>query len=94
MTGPHLKHLASPAVGGGVLTPRSAQLFLRAWLARARTPEEIALSVWEIFQTTHERAARDGKDMITREDNLDALELMARRFVDQTVPLYRALAIL
>jgi SAM-dependent methyltransferase len=94
VTGPHLKHLATPAVGGGVLTTRSAQLFLRAWLAGARTTEAISLSVWEVFQTTNERAVRNGRDMVTREDNLAALEPMARRFVEQTVPLYRALGIL
>lgn len=94
VTGPHLKHMASPVTGGGVLTPRSAQLFMRAWLADARTPDAIALSVWEVFQTTRERAARNGKDMVTRDDNLSALGDMARRFLDQTVHLYRALAIL
>jgi SAM-dependent methyltransferase len=94
VTGPHLKHMASPVTGGGILTPRSAQLFLRAWLAGARTTDEIALSVWEVFQQTNERAVRNGKDMVTRDDNLSALGDMARRFVDQTVPLYRALAIL
>jgi len=94
VTGPHLKHMASPATGGGVLTPRSAQLFLRAWLAGARSSDEIALSVWEVFQQTNERAVRDGKDMVTRQDNLAALGVMAERFLDQTVPLYRALAIL
>jgi len=92
--GPHLKHMASPTVGGGILTPRSAQLFLRAWLAGARTTDEIALSVWEVFETSNERAIRNGQDMVTREDNLSALGDMARRFLDQTVPLYRALAIL
>jgi hypothetical protein len=47
-----------------------------------------------VFQQTNERAVRNGKDMVTRDDNLSALGDMARRFVDQTVPLYRALAIL
>lgn len=94
VTGPHLKHMASPVVGGGVLTPRSAQLFLRAWREGARTPDEIAVSVWEVFQTTNERAARQGREAVGREDNLAALGDMARRFLDQTVPLYRALAIL
>ena len=35
----------------------------------------------------------NGKDMITREDNLAALGAMAERFLDQTLPLYRSLAI-
>ena len=94
VSGPHLNHMASPTVGGGILTPRSAQLFLRAWLDGARTTEAIALSVWAVFERTRERAIRDGQDMVTREDNLAALGHMARRFLDQTVPLYRALAIL
>lgn len=94
VTGPHLKHMASPTAGGGILTPRSAQLFLRAWRAGARTTEEIALSVWAVFETTNERAVRNGEDAVTREDNLAALGAMAQRFIDQTVPLYSALAIL
>ena len=92
--GPHLKHMVSPVVGGGVMTPRSTQLFLRAWGDGARTTDDIAASVWEVFQTTNERAVRQGREMISREDNLSALGDMARRFLDQTVPLYRALAIL
>ncbi len=93
VTGPHLKHMASPTVGGGILTPRSAQLFLRAWIAGARTTDEIAQSVWAAFEQTNERAARDDKEMVTREDNLAALGAMAERFLDQTLPLYRALGI-
>lgn len=93
LTGPHLHHLAAPAVGGGVLAPRSAQLFLRAWRAGARTTEDLALSVWEVFQQTNERAAREDKALVSREDNLAALEVMARRFLDQTLVLYRALEI-
>ena len=94
MTGPHLTHMASPVVGGGILTPRSAQLFLRAWLEGARSTEEIAALVWQVFETTGERAVRNGRDLVSREDNLSALGGMARRFLDQTVPLYRALGIL
>lgn len=94
VTGPHLKHLASPVTGGGVLTPRSAQLFLRAWLAGDRSTAAIARSVWTVFQTTNERAARKGETLTTEKDNLDVLGEMAERFLDQTVPLYRALGIL
>ncbi|MES2860212.1 MAG: class I SAM-dependent methyltransferase [Pseudomonadota bacterium] len=94
VTGPHLKHLASPVTGGGVLTPRSAQLFLRAWLAGARSVETIASETWDVFRQTSERAVRKGETMTTREDNLSALGDMAERFIDQTVPLYRTLAIL
>lgn len=94
VTGPHLKHLASPATGGGILTPRSAQLFLRAWLAGDRSTDAIARSVWAVFQTTNERAARKGETLTTEEANLEVLGEMAERFLDQTIPLYRALAIL
>lgn len=94
VTGPHLKHLASPATGGGILTPRSAQLFLRALLSGDRSTAAIARSVWDVFQTTNERAARKGETMTTEKDNLAVLGEMADRFLGQTVPLYRALAIL
>ena len=93
LTGPHLMHLASPVTGGGVLTPRSAQLFLRAWTAGDRSTQAIARSVWAVFQTTQERAVAKGETLMSEDDNLDALGDMARRFLDQTVPLFRALAI-
>jgi SAM-dependent methyltransferase len=94
LTGPHLMHLASPVTGGGVLTPRSAQLFLRAWMGGDRLTEAIARSVWAVFQTTGERAVQKGETLMSEDDNLRALGHMAQRFLDQTVPLYRALAIL
>ncbi|CAL1692930.1 hypothetical protein MMB232_03113 [Brevundimonas subvibrioides] len=93
LTGPHLMHLASPVTGGGVLTPRSAQLFLRAWIDGDHAPEAIARSVWAVFRTTGERAVRKGETLTSEDDNLAALGDMARRFLDQTVPLFRALAI-
>ncbi|ADL02511.1 class I SAM-dependent methyltransferase [Brevundimonas subvibrioides] len=93
LTGPHLMHLASPVTGGGVLTPRSAQLFLRAWIDGDRATEAIARSVWAVFRTTGERAVRKGETLMSEDDNLAALGDMARRFLDQTVPLFRALAI-
>lgn len=92
-TGPHLQHMASASVGGGILTPRSAQLFLRAWASGARSPQDIAQSVWQVFEQTGERAARRNETMLTPEDNLAALADMARRFLDQTLPLYRTLGI-
>ena len=93
LTGPHLMHLASPVTGGGVLTPRSAQLFLRAWIDGDRATEAIARSVWAVFRTTGERVVRKGETQMSEDDNLAALGDMARRFLDQTVPLFRALAI-
>ncbi len=93
LTGPHLMHLASPVTGGGVLTPRSAQLFLHVWMGGARSTEAVARSVWSIFLTTGERAVRNGEAQVTETDNLRALGPMAQRFFDQTLPLYRALAI-
>ncbi len=94
LTGPHLMHLASPVTGGGVLTPRSAQLFLHAWMGGDRSTEAIARSVWAVFRTTQERAVSKGEPLMSEDDNLRALGQMAQRFLDQIVPLFRALAII
>lgn len=94
VTGPHLMHLASPVTGGGVLTPRSAQLFLRAWLGGDRSTQALARSVWAVFRTTGERVAEKGQTLTSEDDTLRALGQMAQRFIDQTVPLYRALEII
>lgn len=94
LTGSRLMHLASPVTGGGVLTPRSAQLFLRAWTGGDRSTPALARSVQDVFRVTGERVVMTGEPLTSDEDTLRALVQMAERFVDQTVPLYRALAII
>ncbi len=94
LSGRQLKHMASPVTGGGILTTRSTQLFLNAWRHGARTPEGFAASVWAVFEKTNERATKDGKEVLSREENLAVLAEMAERFLGQILPLYRTLGIL
>lgn len=94
LSGRQLKHMASPVTGGGILTTRSSQLFLQAWKEGARTPEAFAARVWTVFERTRERATKNGKDVLSREDNLQVLGEMAERFLVQILPLYRTLGIL
>lgn len=93
VTGPHLMHLASPVVEGGVLTTRSAQLFLRAWRGGAKTAQALAEAIWDVLQTTRERAVKDGREVTSLEENLAVLTEMAGRFLNDTLQLYRALEI-
>jgi hypothetical protein len=94
LAGRQLKHMASPVTGGGILTTRSTQLFLAAWRDGARTPEAFSASVWGVFEKTNERATKDGRDVLSREENLSVLAEMAERFLAQILPLYRTLGIL
>ncbi|GAA0626034.1 class I SAM-dependent methyltransferase [Brevundimonas kwangchunensis] len=94
LSGRQLKHMASPVTGGGVLTTRSTQLFLQAWNEGARTPEALAARVWAVFERTNERATKDGRDVVSREENLQVLGEKAERFLMQILPLYRTLGIL
>lgn len=94
VTGPALKQLAAPAVGGGLTCPRPAQLFLRTWLAGGRDAGTLAAETWAAFQTTGERAVKNDREMTTPEENLAVLAEMAERFIQVVLPLYRALGVL
>ncbi|AQR63052.1 hypothetical protein BZG35_16345 [Brevundimonas sp. LM2] len=93
VTGPYLKHLAAPVVGGGVPCARPDQVFLRAWWAGHRSADQLAAETWAIFQRTNERAVKNGQEMTTQADNLSVLAEMADRFLSSVVPMYRALGI-
>lgn len=94
VSGRHLKHLAAPATEGGILSNRSAQLLLRAWLDGARDADSMAQETWSIFRKTNERVTRDDQELAGEGENLAVLTEMAGRFLRQTVPLYLALGIL
>ena len=94
VTGPALKHLAAPVIGGGLTSPRPAQLFLRAWFAGDRDAEALAAATWAVFQARGDRAVKNDQEMVTPEENLAVLTEMAERFIQVVLPLYRALGVL
>ncbi|KAK0332579.1 hypothetical protein LTR94_024275 [Friedmanniomyces endolithicus] len=93
LTGPHLNHLASAVIAGGIPCVRPAQLLLRSWFNGARTSSELAQGVWRVFETSGERAIKNDREVAGADENIQVLTEMAERFLKDTLPVYRALRV-
>jgi SAM-dependent methyltransferase len=85
--------LASPVTGGGVLVPRFHQLFLLARIQGRESANELAQFAWDLLAAQNQRMVKDGKPLETAEENLAELAREAREFIDQRLPVLRALKI-
>ena len=85
--------LASPVTGGGVTVPRFQQLFLLARTEGRESEDELARFAWDLLAAQNHRVVKDGKTLETPEENLAELAREAREFIDQRLPVLRALQI-
>ena len=89
-----LQYLASPLTGGGVQVGRFQQLFLLALDQSAegqRTPQALANFVWQILHAQGQSIVKDGKTLLTVEENLAELNQQAETFLQTQLPLLRTL---
>lgn len=89
-------YLASPLTGGGVQVGRFQQLFLLALDQSAegqRTPRALANFVWQILHAQGQSIVKDGKTLLTMEDNLAELSQQAQSFLQTQLPLLQALQV-
>jgi SAM-dependent methyltransferase len=91
--GGELTVLASPVTGGGVMVSRFHQLFLLARLRGRESADELAGFAWDLLAAQNQRMVKDGKPLETPEENLAELARDAREFIDQRLPVLRALQI-
>jgi SAM-dependent methyltransferase len=85
--------LASPVTGGGIMVSRPHQLFLLARLQGRESADELAGFAWDLLAAQDQRMVKDGKPLETPEENLAELARDAREFIDQRLPVLRALQI-
>jgi hypothetical protein len=88
-----LTNLASPVTGSGIVVSRSHQLFLLARRQGRESAEELARFAWDLLAAQDQRMVKDGKPLETPEENLAELARDAREFIDQRLPVLRALQI-
>jgi len=92
-SGGDLSILASPVTGGGVMVSRFQQLFLLARVHGRESADELAQFAWDSLAAQNQRVIKDGKTLETPEENLAELAREAREFIDQRLPVLRALQI-
>ena len=92
-SGGELTVLASPVTGGGISIPRFFQLFLLARNQGRETPEEMARFGWDLLAAQGQWVLKEGKKLETPEENLAELTRQAHEFIDQRLPVFRALQI-
>jgi hypothetical protein len=85
--------LASPVLGGGVVSDRLEQLFLLARQSGEKAPESWASFTWDILDSQRYKVLKDGKPLETREENRAELTRLAKLFDAQRLPVFKALGI-
>ena len=89
-----LAYLASPVIGGGILVPHICQLFILALQRGQTNVAGLANFVWEALDSVGEPLIRDDKRVESKEENIEELALVARRFLNGMLPLLQTLKVL
>ena len=87
-------YLASPVTGGGHPVGRVQQLFILAFGKGQKTPEELANFAWSILAPQGQRVIRDGVTLADDAENVKELHQNAVVFIEEMVPMLKALAII
>ena len=88
-----IHHLASPVMGAGVPVGRFQQLFLLARNRGLGQPDASARFVWPLLADQGLRLMKDGRRLDTPEDNIAELTSQATTFIDNEIPVLRALGV-
>jgi predicted transcriptional regulator len=87
------KVLASPVTGGGINVTRAVQNFLLAHRAGCNSPAELADSVWRLLESQGQRVIKGEMALEAAEANIAELALQASKFLEQRLPVLKALQI-
>ena len=85
--------LASPVTGGGIYVDRLHELFLLGMQQGKKEIPELSSFVWNLLAVQGQRVRKDDKPLQTAEENVREIEERARKFMEERLPLLKALAI-
>lgn len=85
--------LASPVTGGGVLMNRFERLFTAAVLDGKNSVDEIAEYAWQVFQSIGQGLVVQGKPLQTAEENIAEFKKGVKPFVENRLPMLKALQV-
>lgn len=84
--------LASPVTGGAIAVPAFQLQMLAARAAGGKTPQDWARAVWAPYRDKGLVLTRDGKPLVTEDENLAYLDELATAFAAAELPTLKALA--
>jgi hypothetical protein len=87
------KVLASPVTGGGINVTRAVQNFLLAHRTGCSSPADLAASVWSLLDRQGQRVIKGDVALETAEANIAELGQQATKFLDERLPVLKALQI-
>jgi len=90
----NVNYLASPVSGVGVVVPRFPQMFISAMAEGMATPEQLARYAWNVLQLQGSKIILEGVTLDSEELNLKELLSQANEFLNDRLPVLRALGIL
>jgi len=93
-SGSEVSYLASPVTGGGIAVSNVHQMFLHALTQGHSTPAEWAAVAWQALEPQGRRLVREGKTLLTAEENLSGLTGQAILFAQTQLPLLQALQVI
>lgn len=86
--------MASPVIGGGVAVARFHQLFLRALTQGRKTPQDWAMSAWEVLSMQNQKLIKEGATLESADANIAELLRQAEEFSTNTLPVLRGVGII
>ena len=90
----NFRYLASPITGGGIPLSRVNLLFLCALQQGLNEVEELAKFAWTVLSSEEKGVVKDGKTLVSAEENLAELSRLVVSFRLKRLPLYPALQLL
>jgi SAM-dependent methyltransferase len=90
----NVNYLASPVSGIAMAVPRFPQLFISAMAEGMNNPEQLAAYVWNVLRLQGSKIVLEGVTLETAELNLKELRVQATDFLNDRVPVLRALGII
>jgi hypothetical protein len=90
----HIACLSSPVTGGGIAVDRIEQLFLMTICNSHSTINHLVDYVWNIFLSQNQRLIKEKKALVSDQENLNELKLLAQNFLTKRLPLLKKLKII
>jgi SAM-dependent methyltransferase len=85
-----ISFLADPVTGGALMVSHIQKGFILAQQKGSHTPEQMAQFAWNILRAQGQSLIKEGKTLVTTEDNVAELTAQAMTFQDQFLPILRA----
>lgn len=92
---PEINYLAAPALGGGLPQARFGRLF-SDWVASGGEVSGPALAehVWQVLADLNQVIVKEGKRLLSVEENRQELQRQATVWIDEQLPLLRQLGVI